>query len=279
MPITATTPDVDQLKKIARKARVNVIKMLGVAGSGHPGGSLSACDLMTVLMHRFLRHDPKNPRWEDRDRFVLSKGHCVPMWYCLQADAGYFPEEDLMTLRQLGSPLQGHPVNTIMDSMEAPTGSLGQGLSIAVGMALAGKLDKKDYTVYCMLGDGETQEGQVWEAFLSAAKFNLDNLVVILDNNKGQIDGFVEEVMPLQPVVDKMVAFNWHVIDINGHDYDQIIAALEEARTVKGKPVFIRADTIKGKGVSFMENEIGWHGKAPNPEEVAKAVAEIEAAA
>lgn len=274
---TTTTPDVAQLKSIANKARINTIKMLHEAGSGHPGGSLSAVDIMTVLMHRFMKHDPKNPRWEDRDRFVLSKGHCIPAWYCLLADAGYFPEEDLMTLRKLDSPLQGHPVNTAMDSMEACTGSLGQGLSIAIGMAMAGKLDKKNHKIYCMIGDGETQEGQIWEALLAAPKFKLDNLIAILDNNGGQIDGPVEEVMPLEPVLDKMKAFNWHVIDIDGHDYDQIIAALEEAQTVKDRPVFIRANTIKGKGVSFMERKIDWHGKAPNAEETEKALAELGA--
>ncbi|MCA9436814.1 MAG: transketolase, partial [Candidatus Omnitrophica bacterium] len=247
------------------------------AGSGHPGGSLSAMDIMTVLMHRFMKHDPKNPKWDERDRFVLSKGHCIPAWYCLLADAGYFPEEDLMTLRKLDSPLQGHPVNTAMDAMEACTGSLGQGLSIAIGMAMAAKLDGKPHKVYCMIGDGETQEGQIWEALLSAPKFKLDNLVCILDNNGGQIDGPVDEVMPLAPVVDKMKSFNWHVIDIDGHDYDQIIAALEEANTVKDQPTFIRAKTIKGKGVSFMEGKIDWHGKAPNAEETEKALAELGA--
>ncbi|MCA9432377.1 MAG: transketolase [Candidatus Omnitrophica bacterium] len=274
---TATAPEVAQLKQIANKARINTIKMLHEAGSGHPGGSLSAMDIMTVLMHRFMKHDPKNPKWEDRDRFVLSKGHCIPAWYCLLADAGYFPEEDLMTLRKLDSPLQGHPVNTAMDAMEACTGSLGQGLSIAIGMAMAAKLDRKPHKIYCMIGDGETQEGQIWEALLSAPKFKLDNLVCILDNNGGQIDGPVEEVMPLAPVVDKMKSFNWHVIDIDGHDYDQIIAALEEANTVKDQPVFIRAKTVKGKGVSFMEGKIDWHGKAPNAEETEKALAELGA--
>ncbi|MCB9767311.1 MAG: transketolase [Candidatus Omnitrophica bacterium] len=274
---TATAPEVAQLKQIANKARINTIKMLHEAGSGHPGGSLSAMDIMTVLMHRFMKHDPKNPKWDERDRFVLSKGHCIPAWYCLLADAGYFPEEDLMTLRKLDSPLQGHPVNTAMDAMEACTGSLGQGLSIAIGMAMAAKLDGKPHKVYCMIGDGETQEGQIWEALLSAPKFKLDNLVCILDNNGGQIDGPVDEVMPLAPVVDKMKSFNWHVIDIDGHDYDQIIAALEEANTVKDQPVFIRAKTIKGKGVSFMEGKIDWHGKAPNAEETEKALAELGA--
>jgi len=274
---TATVPDIAHLKQIANKARINSIKMLHEAGSGHPGGSLSAVDIMTILMHRFMKHDPKNPRWEDRDRFVLSKGHCIPAWYCLLADAGYFPEEDLMTLRKLDSPLQGHPVNTAMESMEACTGSLGQGLSIAIGMAMAGKLDGKNHKVYCMIGDGESQEGQIWEALLSAPKFKLDNLVCILDNNGGQIDGPVEEVMPLEPIVDKLKAFNWHVIDIDGHHYEEIIAALEEANSVKDKPTFIRAKTVKGKGVSFMEGKIDWHGKAPNAEETEKALVELGA--
>ena len=273
-----TVKDITQLKEIARKARINVIKMLTEAASGHPGGSLSACDIMNVLLNRVMRHDPRNPRWADRDRFVLSKGHCVPAWYCLLSEAGYFPEEKLMTLRKLGSPLQGHPDCTAMDCMEACTGSLGQGLSMAMGMALAAKLDKKDVKIYCMIGDGETQEGQIWEAFLAAPKFKLDNLVVILDHNKAQIDGYVKDVMPLEPIVDKLKTFNWHVIDINGHDYDQIIAAFEEAGKVTGKPVFIRADTVKGKGVSFMEGLVDWHGKAPKKEEMEKAVAELTAA-
>lgn len=271
-------PDVAKLKEIAKKARINVIKMLTEAASGHPGGSLSACDIMNVLLNRVMRHDPKNPRWADRDRFVLSKGHCVPAWYCLLSEAGYFPEESLMTLRKLGSPLQGHPDCTAMDCMEACTGSLGQGLSMAMGMALAAKLDKKDVKIYCMIGDGETQEGQIWEAFLAAPKFKLDNLVVILDHNKAQIDGYVKDVMPLDPISEKLKAFNWHVIDINGHDYDQIIDAFEEAAKVTGKPVFIHADTVKGKGVSFMEGLVDWHGKAPKKEEMEKAVAELTAA-
>jgi transketolase len=275
--MTTAALDTPQLQEIARKVRINTIKMLHEAGSGHPGGSLSACDVMTVLLNKVMRHDPKNPRWEDRDRFVLSKGHCIPAWYCLLAEAGYFPEEDLMTLRKLGSPLQGHPDNTRLDCMEACTGSLGQGLSVAIGMALAGKTDKKDFRVYCMIGDGETQEGQIWEAFLAAPKFNLDNLVVILDHNKGQIDGPVAEIMPLEPISDKLRAFNWHDIDIDGHDYSQIEAAFAEAKKVQGKPVFIHADTVKGKGVSFMEGKIDWHGKAPSAEETEKAVAELSA--
>ena len=267
---------IPQLQEIARKARVNVIKMLHEAGSGHPGGSLSACDIMTVLLNRFMRHDPKNPRWEDRDRFVLSKGHCIPAWYALLAEAGYFPKEDLMTLRKLDSPLQGHPDRNMLDCVEACTGSLGQGLSIAIGMAMAAKISGSDRRIYCMLGDGESQEGQVWEAILAAPKFKLDNLVAILDHNKGQIDGPVAEVMPLAPIGDKVRAFNWHVIEINGHDYSQIIGAFEQAQTVKGKPVFILADTVKGKGVSFMEGVIDWHGKAPSAEETEKAVAELQ---
>ena len=277
MNAAAPVVEVPQLKEIARKARIQTIKMLHEAGSGHPGGSLSACDVMNVLLNRVMRHDPKNPKWDDRDRFVLSKGHCIPAWYALLSDAGYFPEEDLMTLRKLGSPLQGHPDNTKFECVEACTGSLGQGLSIALGMAMAAKLDKKEYRVYCMIGDGETEEGQIWEAFLAAPKFRLDNLIVILDHNKGQIDGPVEEVMPLSPIADKLRSFNWHVIEIDGHDYDQIISAFEEAATVEGQPVFILADTVKGKGVSFMEGVIDWHGKAPNDEQTEQALAELAA--
>jgi len=277
MPSSTTTVDINQLKEISRKARINVLKMLHEAGSGHPGGSLSAMDIMAVLMFRFLRHDPKNPTWEDRDRFVLSKGHCIPAWYALQAEAGYLPEEDLLSLRKINSPLQGHPDNTRYDGVEACTGSLGQGLSVAMGMAMGAKVSGKDTKVYCMIGDGESQEGQIWEAILSAPKFKLDNLIVILDHNKGQIDGPVAEVMPLDPIADKLRAFNWHVIEIDGHDYDEIVAAFEEAQTVKGKPVFILADTVKGKGVSFMEGVIDWHGKAPNAEETQKALAELGA--
>jgi len=269
--------DLQKLQEIARKVRIHAIKMVTEAGNGHPGGSLSAADVMTVLMFHVMKHDPETPKWPDRDRFVLSKGHCCPAWYALQAEAGYFPEEDLMTLRKLGSPLQGHPVNTMMDSMEACTGSLGQGLSVSIGMALAGRLDKKDYTVYCMIGDGEIQEGQVWEALLSAPKFEIDNLVVILDNNKGQIDGPVAEVMPLDPIIDKLAAFNWHVIDIDGHDMEAILAAFDEAAGVSGKPVFIRAETVKGKGVSFMEGVIDWHGKAPSQQQAEQAIAELSA--
>ena len=278
MSVSGAGKEVAELKEIARRARINVIEMLEKAGSGHPGGSLSACDIMTVLMNRVMRHDPKNPRWEDRDRFVLSKGHCIPAWYALLAEAGYFPEKDLMTLRELNSPLQGHPDRNMLDCVEACTGSLGQGLSIALGMAMAAKVGKKDYRVYCMIGDGESQEGQIWEAILAAPKFKLDNLVAILDHNKGQIDGPVAEVMPLAPIAEKVRAFNWHVIEIDGHDYDQIVKAFDEAKNVTGKPVFILADTVKGKGVSFMEGVIDWHGKAPSAEEAAKAIAELEAA-
>lgn len=269
--------EISELQEIARKARINIVKMLAEAASGHPGGSLSACDVMTVLLFSVMRHDPENPLWEDRDRFVLSKGHCVPAWYALLAEAGYFPKEKLMTLRKLDSPLQGHPDRVMLDCMEASTGSLGQGLSIAMGMALANQLDRKTSKVYCMLGDGEIQEGQVWEAILAAPKFKLDNLITILDYNKAQIDGFVSEVMPLEPIVDKIRSFNWHVISINGHDLQQITDAFTEAQSVKGKPVFIVADTVKGKGVSFMEGLVDWHGKAPSQEEAEKAVAELAA--
>lgn len=269
------TRDIEKLKESARSIRVNVIKMLTEAGSGHPGGSLSVSDIVSTLLFGVMNHDPANPKWEERDRFIMSKGHCIPAWYSALALAGYLKEEDLMTLRKLGSPLQGHPDRVKLDAIEASTGSLGQGLSIALGMAMAGKLDKADWRVYCVLGDGECQEGQVWEAAMAAAKFKVDNLTAILDNNNGQIDGYVEDVMSLTPIDAKWCAFNWHVIAINGHDIEQILHALDEAAQTKGKPTLIWAKTVKGKGVSFMENQIGWHGKAPTPDEREQALSEL----
>lgn len=271
---------VARLEEIAGRMRVDIIEMLSRAGSGHPGGSLSAIDMVTALYFHVLRHDPKNPEWPDRDRFVLSKGHAVPAVYAVMAEAGYLKKEELATLRQLGSRLQGHPVKSFVHGpgIEANTGSLGQGLSVAQGMALAAKLDGASWRTYCMLGDGEMQEGQVWEALMSAPKFRLDNLVAILDYNKGQIDGPTNEVMNLEPLAEKLAAFNWHVIRIDGHDIAQFVAATEEARTVVGKPTFVIADTVKGKGVSFMENRIEWHGVAPNAEQAKQALAELKAA-
>jgi transketolase len=254
--------------------------MLTHAGSGHPGGSLSVIDILTTLYFARMRYDPKRPDWPDRDRLVLSKGHCVPAMYCCMAKAGYFPESQLITLRKLGSPLQGHPDRVMLPGIEAATGSLGQGLSMAMGMALGLRLDGRPSRVYCVLGDGETQEGQVWEAAMEAPKLGqpdhpLDNLCVILDYNKIQLDDFVKKVLDLEPVLEKWKAFGWPVIEIDGHDLAQIAKALDQAEAIKGRPTFIVAHTVKGKSVSFMENNPEWHGKAPKPQEGIRAVREI----
>jgi len=271
MPATQTKTD---FKELTKQMRVDIIRMIEAAGSGHPGGSLSIIDILAVLYADFLKHDPKNPSWPDRDRVVLSKGHGCPALYTAMAYSGYFPRAELMTLRKLGSPLQGHPDRMRLPGVEMSTGSLGQGLSVAIGMALAAKLDKKDYRTYCILGDGELQEGQVWEALMSAPKFKLDNLTVIIDHNNGQIDGPVSEVMSIEPVADKLESFGWHTKTIDGHDFAQIQQALSWAKAADG-PRAVHAKTVKGKGVSFMENVIDWHGKAPKKEEADKAVAEI----
>ena len=273
-------PDLAKLEAIAREGRVQIIRMLTHAGSGHPGGSLSVIDILTDLYFNRMSYDPKRPTWEDRDRFVLSKGHCVPAQYFCMAKAGYFPESLLLTLRKLGSPLQGHPDRTALPGIEAATGSLGQGLSVACGMALGLKLGGQTSRVYCVLGDGEVQEGQVWESLMSGPKLgapdhHLDNLCVILDGNGIQLDSFVKKILDLEPVVDKLKAFGWPVIDINGHDLAQIDKALDQAEATKGSPTFIVAHTIKGKGVSFMENDPEWHGKAPKPSEAVEAIREI----
>ncbi|OGR84250.1 MAG: transketolase [Elusimicrobia bacterium RIFCSPHIGHO2_02_FULL_57_9] len=265
-----------ELKARIKDMRVDIIRMISAAGSGHPGGSLSVIDILAVLYSQFLRHDPKRPDWPDRDRVVLSKGHGCPALYTVMAYTGYFPKEQLMTLRQLGSPLQGHPDRLRLPGIEASTGSLGQGLSMAVGMALAGKMDKKDYRTYAVLGDGELQEGQCWEAIMCAPKFKLDHLTVIVDRNNGQIDGHVHEVMDIEPLKDKFESFRWEAQVIDGHDLGQIAAALDKARKTQGKPQAIIADTIKGKGVSFMEDNINWHGAAPKKEQADKAAAEIQ---
>ncbi|MGC9328762.1 MAG: transketolase [Candidatus Hinthialibacter sp.] len=269
------TRDVSTLKSYARSIRMNSIKMLTEAGSGHPGGSLSAADIVAALLFGVMKHDPANPKWEERDRFIMSKGHCIPAWYSALAAAGYFSEDELMSLRKLGSPFQGHPDRMRLDALEASTGSLGQGLSIALGMAMAAKMDNASWRVYCMIGDGESQEGQIWEAAMAAPKFKLNNLTAILDNNNGQIDGYVEDVMPLIPIDAKFRSFNWHVIAINGHDMEQILKALDEAHAAQDRPTLIWAKTLKGKGVSFMENQVGWHGKAPSVEERDQALAEL----
>jgi len=250
--------------------------MIGKAGSGHPGGSLSAVEIVTALYFRVMRLDPKNPHWPDRDRFILSKGHAAPLLYAALAEKGFFPKEWLLTLRQLGSPLQGHPHCRYLPGVEVSTGSLGQGLAVGNGMALAARLDKRDYRIYVLLGDGELQEGMVWEAAMAASHYGLDNLTAIVDRNFLQIDGSTEQVMSLEPVEDKFRAFGWEARTIDGHDFPQILEALDWARRVKGKPAAIVAHTIKGKGVSFMENNPDWHGKAPKPEEVERALAELQ---
>jgi transketolase len=270
--------EIKKLKGISKELRAWIIKMLAAAGSGHPGGSLSAIDILTVLYFHTLRHRPQEPEWPLRDRFILSKGHGVPALYAVLAKSGYFPMEELMTLRKTGSRLQGHPVFGATPGIEASTGSLGQGISIAQGLALASKMEGNPFRVFCMLGDGEIQEGQVWETLMSAPKFNLDNFVVFLDYNKGQIDGPVKDVMNIDPIADKLTAFNWHVQEIDGHDIRKILGAIEMTRNVRGKPHFIVAHTVKGKGVSFMENNIGFHGVTPNPKETEQALREIESA-
>ena len=267
-----------ELKKTANEVRKGIIKSTHAAKSGHPGGSLSAADVFTYLYFVELNVDPKNPKDENRDRFVLSKGHVAPGYYSTLAERGFFPKEDLLTLRHVGSYLQGHPDMKKIPGVDMSSGSLGQGISAAVGMALAAKLQNKDYRTYTLLGDGEIQEGQVWEASMLAGFRKLDNLVVIVDNNNLQIDGRIDEVNSPYPIDKKFEAFNFHVINIDGHDFDQIAAAFKEARETKGMPTAIIAKTIKGKGVSFMEDQAGWHGKAPNDEEYKIAMEDLEKA-
>ena len=273
-----TKEEKKQLMATACKVRMGVIKGTHAAKAGHPGGSLSAADLFTYLYCKELNVDPKNPKWEDRDRFVLSKGHTAPGLYAALAQRGFFPEEDLLTLRQIGSHLQGHPNMNLTPGVDMSTGSLGQGVSAAAGMALAAKYQGKSCRVYTLLGDGEIQEGQVWEASMLAAHRKLDNLVVIVDNNNLQIDGAITDVNSPYPIDKKFEAFNFHVINIDGHDFDAIDAAFKEARTVKGQPTAIIAKTVKGKGVSFMENQASWHGTAPNDEQYKTAMEELEKA-
>ena len=265
-----------ELMKTANEVRKGIVTAVHSAKAGHPGGSLSAADIFTYLYFEEMNIDPKEPKKADRDRFVLSKGHTAPGLYSVLAQRGYFPVEDLKTLRHTGSYLQGHPDMKHIPGVDMSSGSLGQGISAAVGMAIAGKLDNADYRVYTLLGDGEIQEGQVWEAAMLAAHKKLDNLVVIVDNNNLQIDGAIDEVNSPYPIDKKFEAFNFHVINIDGNDFDQIDAAFKEAKTVNGCPTAIIAKTIKGKDVSFMENQAGWHGKAPNDEEYAVAMADLE---
>lgn len=267
-----------ELEKMANEIRKDIVTAVHSAKSGHPGGSLSSADIFTYLYFEEMNVDPANPKWEDRDRFVLSKGHVAPGLYSTLAEKGYFPKEDLKTLRHTGSYLQGHPDMKHIPGIDMSSGSLGQGVSVAVGMAAAGKYDKKDYRVYTLTGDGEIQEGQIWEAAMWAGHRKLDNLVVIVDNNNLQIDGSVEDVCSPYPIDKKFEAFNFHVINIDGNDFNQIRAAFKEARETKGMPTAIIAKTVKGKGVSFMENAAGWHGKAPNDEEYEIAMADLEKA-
>ena len=267
-----------ELEKMANEIRKDIVTAVHSAKSGHPGGSLSSADIFTYLYFEEMNVDPANPKWEDRDRFVLSKGHVAPGLYSTLAEKGYFPKEDLKTLRHTGSYLQGHPDMKHIPGIDMSSGSLGHGVSVAVGMAAAGKYDKKDYRVYTLTGDGEIQEGQIWEAAMWAGHRKLDNLVVIVDNNNLQIDGSVEDVCSPYPIDKKFEAFNFHVINIDGNDFDQIRAAFKEARETKGMRTAIIAKTVKGKGVSFMENAAGWHGKAPNDEEYEIAMADLEKA-
>ena len=266
---------VEELEKMANAVRKGIIEEVYNGQSGHPGGSLSVADILTVLYFHELNIDEKNPKWEDRDRVVLSKGHCSPALYSCLANRGFFPVEDLKTFRKIDSYLQGHPDMNKIPGVDMTTGSLGQGLSAAVGMAIAGKMDKKDYRVYCILGDGEIEEGQIWEAAMSAKKYALDNLCVIVDNNNLQIDGTIEEVMSPYPIDEKFRSFGFEMIKIDGHNMQEILDAFNVAKHIKGKPVCMIAKTIKGKGVSYMENQVGWHGKAPNEEQYKMAMEEL----
>ncbi len=271
-----TRPSINVLKKEAIEIRRDILTMLEQAGSGHPGGSLSCVELLIGLYYYKLRHNPKNPLLNTRDRFILSKGHGCPSLYTVLARQGYFPREELLTLRKLGSRLQGHPDKAFLPVLETTSGSLGQGLSISNGIALAAKLDKLDIKVYCLLGDGELDEGQIWEAAMTSSHYKLDNVCAIVDYNKFQIDGSVKEVKNLEPLTDKWKAFNWHTIEIDGHNLKEIMDAYDEFENTKGNPTVIIAHTIKGKGVSFMENNVDWHGVAPKKEHLDKASKELD---
>ena len=273
--MSPTPMNVDELKQMAATIRCDIIDMICTAGAGHPGGSLSATDIVTALYFRLMRLDPEQPDWPDRDRFILSKGHACPVWYAALAERGFFDKSHLGTLRRMGSILQGHPDMNKVPGIDMTAGSLGQGLSVGVGMALAGKLREKDYHVWVVIGDGESQEGSIWEAAMSGAKWKLDNLTAIMDRNNLQNDWYVDELMPIEPVADKWKAFGWHVEEIDGHDMGAVVEALEGAKARQGKPTLVLAQTVKGKGVSFMENVCEWHGKAPCQEEADKALDEI----
>ncbi|MDI6801587.1 MAG: transketolase [Thermodesulfovibrionales bacterium] len=275
MAAVTQSRDIYFLKEQARAVRVEILRMLAQAGSGHTGGSLSSADIATALYFYKMRHRPDDPKWPERDRFVLSKGHAAPLLYTVLALTGYFDKSLLNTLRKIRSPLQGHPSSKMLPGIEVSTGSLGQGLSIANGMALGLKLDRNPARVYCLLGDGETQEGQVWEAAMTASHYFLDNLCAIVDLNELQIDGRCSDVMKIEPVPDKWKAFGWHIFEIDGHDMEQIVDALDEAEKIKGKPSVILARTIKGKGVSFFEGKVEYHGIVPTKEELELALKEL----
>ena len=267
--------EVKELEEKARIIRKDIIEQVYLAGSGHPGGSLSIADIIAVLYFDELNINPKNPTWEDRDRMILSKGHCAPALYAALSERGYFPKENLKSFRKIESNLQGHPNMNEIPGVDMSTGSLGQGFSIANGIAISAKMDKKDYRVYTILGDGEIEEGQIWEAAMAANKYKLDNLCVIIDNNNLQIDGTIEEVMSSYPIDKKFESFGFNVINIDGNNMEQIKLAFSKAEQTKGKPTCIVANTIKGKGVSFMENKVEWHGKAPNEEQYNQAIQEL----
>ena len=266
---------IEELKARAKQIRRDIVEMTGVAGSGHPGGSLSATDILTALYFSIMRHDPKNPKWPDRDRLILSKGHASPLLYSALAEAGYFDRKLLLTFRKLNSPLQGHPDRRRVPGVEASTGSLGQGLSIGIGHALARRLDKKSFYTYVVVSDGETNEGQVWEAAAMAAHHQDDHMITILDYNKFQLDDSTKAICDMEPVIDKWKSFRWHVQEIDGHDLGAILAAVQTAQKVKNQPAMIVAHTIKGKGVSFMENNNHFHGVAPTKEEMERALKEL----
>ena len=274
-PLSPDRYDIDELRGIAKELRRDIVRMIFEANSGHPGGSLSELEILVALYHRVLNHDPHDPAWPDRDRFILSKGHACPGLYAVLASRGYFPREEMWTFRQVDSTLQGH-AHPMTPGVEMNSGSLGQGLSFGVGCALAGRIDKKGYKVYVLLGDGECDEGQVWEAAMAASHYRLNNLVALLDRNRIQNDRFTSQVMELEPLAAKWRAFGWRVIEIDGHDFHQILDALSAARRTRGRPTLILAHTVKGKGISFMENNPEFHGRAPTKEEYALAMEELE---
>ncbi len=269
-------PSIEELKKICRDIRRNTLIMLEKAGSGHTGGSLSIVEILSALYFYKLRYDPRRPDWPQRDRFILSKGHGCPALYAVLAKAGYFNRQTLWSLRKLGSKLQGHPQRNVKLGIEASTGSLGQGLSIANGIALVAKMEKNDARVYCLMGDGEMDEGQIWEAAMTASHYHLDNICGIIDNNKQQIDGWLKDVKDIEPIADKWKAFGWHVIEVDGHNVTKLMDAYDEAGKIKNKPTVIIAHTIKGKGISFIENKAKWHGISPNEEELEQALKELD---